>query len=462
MTKDQLTDEIKILKKQIKKMEQGKSKLSKIAKKTPDDTMIYKELADSISDVFFSMDKDLRYTYWNKASKKLTGISPKEAIGKTIYELFPDSPETKKAAQVYLQAIKTKKPKKFINKYQRKGKNYIFEINAYPLKNGVSVFVKDITEQKLTEEALINSELRFRNCFDLPLIGFAITSPVKGWIEVNERICSILGYSRDEIVQMTWSELTHPDDLATDIEQFNLILSGQIEKYSMDKRFICKDGQAVWTSISVCCVRQPDGGVDYIIGLMEDISERKQVEEALQESEEKYRLLFEAETDAILVLDAESKRFNDANNSALNMLGYSREEFLTLRLRDITAEPEESEKTLQKILTGELTRVPERYYRKKDGTVFPVEVSAGTFNLKGRQIVIGAVRDISKRKKADQKLLEKMSELERLNRLFMGREERMIDLKREVNSLLEKQGQPKKYQAPDKIERRHGSRIQGH
>jgi signal transduction histidine kinase len=101
------------------------------------------------------------------------------------------------------------------------------------------------------------------------------------------------------MVQRTWSELTHPDDLAADIEQFNLILSGQIEKYSMDKRFIRKDGQVVWTSISVGCVRKPDGRVDYIIGLMEDISERKRAEEALRT--ERQRLHNVLETMPIMV-----------------------------------------------------------------------------------------------------------------------------------------------------------------
>jgi PAS domain S-box-containing protein len=138
-------------------------------------------------------------------------------------------------------------------------------------------------------EGLKKSEARFRSYFDLPLQGIAITSPKKGWIEVNDRLCSILGYSREEIVLITWAEITHPDDLAADVEQFNRVLSGQIEQYTMDKRFIHKDGKVIWTRVAVGCVRESDGRVDYIVGVMEDITERKQAEEALRESQEQLR-----------------------------------------------------------------------------------------------------------------------------------------------------------------------------
>jgi PAS domain S-box-containing protein len=151
--------------------------------------------------------------------------------------------------------------------------------------------IADLEQSKAEwkKEGSKESEARFRSYFDLPFHGIAITSPEKGWIEVNDQLCSILGYSREEIVRITWSEITHPDDLATDVEQFNRILSGQIEQYTMDKRFIRKDGKVVWASIAVGCVRESDGRVDYIVGVMEDITERKRVEAMLRESQEQLR-----------------------------------------------------------------------------------------------------------------------------------------------------------------------------
>lgn len=149
-------------------------------------------------------------------------------------------------------------------------------------KNGNPLYfittISDITNQKRVEAALRESEARFRSYFQLPLHGLTITSPDKGWLVVNDKICSILGYTREEITRLTWSEMTHPDDLAADVEQFNRVLSGEIEQYRLEKRFIRKDGSIVWTTISVGCVRKSDGSVDYIVCAMEDITERKMAE----------------------------------------------------------------------------------------------------------------------------------------------------------------------------------------
>ena len=111
----------------------------------------YQGLAESISDVFFAMDKNLRYTYWNKASEKLTGIPSEKAVGKTLMEVFPDNEAREQVRKLYLRAIETEKPKQLIVKYPG-NEQLVHEISAYPTIEGVSVFVKDITEQKRLEE----------------------------------------------------------------------------------------------------------------------------------------------------------------------------------------------------------------------------------------------------------------------------------------------------------------------
>jgi two-component system sensor histidine kinase UhpB len=255
----------------------------------------YRNLVESISDVVYAIDSSGMLTYISPVVKNTLGYEPDELIGRQFLEFVhkEDHDLLMRRFSELREGIARHSDYRVIGKHAdikwvRTLTNPIIKEGGFVGAHGVLI---DITERKQAEEALIKSELRFRNSFDLPLIGFAITSPEKEWIEVNDRICSILGYSRDEIVQRTWLELTHPDDLPADIEQFNLILSGQIEKYSMDKRFIRKDGQVVWTSISVGCVRKPDGRVDYIIGLMEDISERKRAEEQLKSSMGQLRTL---------------------------------------------------------------------------------------------------------------------------------------------------------------------------
>jgi PAS domain S-box-containing protein len=141
---------------------------------------------------------------------------------------------------------------------------------------------EEITKRKKATEDLQLSEKRFRGYFELGLIGMAVTSPEKNWMQFNKRLCDILGYSRKELSQMTWVELTHPDDLAADVAKFDRIMREEIDAYRMEKRFIRKDGRIVFVEISVRCVRQPNGQVDHFVAMVQDVTGRKQVEETLK------------------------------------------------------------------------------------------------------------------------------------------------------------------------------------
>jgi PAS domain S-box-containing protein len=159
---------------------------------------------------------------------------------------------------------------------QREGRTY--RNTFYPVageSDRVVAYAADITEPLAAEDALRRSEEHFRAFFQRSMVGMATTSPAKGWVEVNQALCDILGYPREELLQKTWVELTHPDDIAADVAEFDRVVAGEADEYTLDKRFVRKDGTVVYAYIAARCVRGADGGIDYFVALVEDISERK-------------------------------------------------------------------------------------------------------------------------------------------------------------------------------------------
>jgi PAS domain S-box-containing protein len=140
----------------------------------------------------------------------------------------------------------------------------------------------ELIERQRAEEALGASEERFRRYFELGLIGMAMTSPTKGILEVNDELCVMLGYERSELLKKTWAEMTYQDDLAADVTQLDRVTAGEIDGYTLDKRWIRKDGRVIDTIMSAKCLRRADGSVGYFVGLVQDITERKRSEEALR------------------------------------------------------------------------------------------------------------------------------------------------------------------------------------
>ena len=133
--------------------------------------------------------------------------------------------------------------------------------------------------RKIAQDQVFEREALFRNYFELGRVGMCVTSLEHKWLRVNRCLCDMLGYSEDELTRMTWSALTHPDDLNLDLAQFKRLLEGTIESYDLDKRFIHKDGSIVYTHLTATCQLKIDGTVDYVISSLDDITRRKQWEE---------------------------------------------------------------------------------------------------------------------------------------------------------------------------------------
>lgn len=178
----------------------------------------------------------------------------------------------------------------------------------------------EIAERKQAERWLLESEERFRGYFELGLVGMAITSPNKTWIEVNPRFCEMLGYSEDELLGRSWADVTHPEDVAAEETRWERVQSGLASGYSMTKRYVHRDGRTIYGSVSVKCLRQSDGTIDSLLAIVEDITEHKRAEESLRKVSSRYEAILSMVPDIILDVDAKGT-VTWANQAATTFFG---------------------------------------------------------------------------------------------------------------------------------------------
>jgi len=157
----------------------------------------------------------------------------------------------------------------------------------------------EIAERRQAEHGRRESEEQFHNSFEDSGVGMALISTEGRWLRVNRAVCRILDASRDDLIGFSVEALTHPDDASADREALRLLLAGECRTYTMEKRYIRPSGQIVWTLANVSLVPGPEGQPSHLIAAIQDITERKQVETALRESEERYRLLAQASKEAV-------------------------------------------------------------------------------------------------------------------------------------------------------------------
>ena len=152
--------------------------------------------------------------------------------------------------------------------------------------------VQEILQRSVAfENALVESEERFRSTFELAAVGIAHIAPDGRWLRLNRKACEILGYSQEELLKLTFRDVTHPDDLPADLAFREKLVAGTLPQYSMEKRYVRKNGIPVWVNLTVSSVRDSEERVKYLIAVAEDISKRREGQDALKRSEAKLQLL---------------------------------------------------------------------------------------------------------------------------------------------------------------------------
>lgn len=285
------------------------------------------------------------------------------------------------------------------------------------LQTAKQILEEEISRQDSTSKSrkdlsanasLKQSQRRFQTVFKAAPIGIAIADPEGYFIEVNRAFTKMLGYRKAEMKTLTFVDITHPEDRKETQRLSNAVRKGRINSYQTEKRYLKKDGQFVWGIIRATAVKDSQGQIQYWLGLVEDISEHKLAEEALEESEKRYRMLFEHAAEGIMVLDLQSGKFRFANPAICKMLGYTAKELTTMGVKDIYPR-KKLRRVLRKFyaqIEGEKRLAQNIPCLRKDGTLIYVNINSTRVVIDGVECNVGFFQDITKRVMAEEALRE--------------------------------------------------------
>jgi len=383
---------------------------------------VYQQIVDTMEDSLAVLDGDGTILFANsRAAHDLSGSAPAGVRGKNISQFVPKE-QAESLIEKYRRVIVAGQSLEQEVMVTLQGADRWFMNTLRPISftvNNIPAVVsssQDITERRRAEKALRESERRFRGAFESAAVGASMVDLTGRFIKVNRFLCEMLGYSEGELLSKTFSDITHPDDVRIGLDYMKRQTAGELEFASFEKRYLRKDGNIVHLIISPALIRDDRGAPQYFVGLFQDITERKQAEDAVRKSENKFRTLFNSVNDSILILGLEGK-FLEANEFICRRLEYSREELFRKSPKDI--DTPEASKNVAANIRNTLEKGEHQFESEqmtKDGRRVPVEISARVIDFEGKRAILAVCRDTTERKRAEealrasQKLLETIFE----------------------------------------------------
>ncbi|TAE94536.1 MAG: PAS domain S-box protein [Oscillatoriales cyanobacterium] len=276
---DEINDKLQQLKEQNTQLQQSQSLLASILNSSLDGVVAYSALRNSQGKIV-----DFQWLLVNPAANNISGRPLNARVGN---HLLAEIPEIRNNGlfDLYVSVVETGETvdQEFYYEHDRDTSAWL-HIVAVKLNDGLAVTFRNITDRKRAEIALRESEERFRAIFEQAAVGIAKTTLLGEFLRVNPGFCQIVRYAESELLQLDWQAITHPDDIEAGLECVRLLLSGEIQTFSREKRLICKDREVCWANVTVSVMRDAGGTAQYLICAIEDISERKLVQELLQAS----------------------------------------------------------------------------------------------------------------------------------------------------------------------------------
>ena len=404
-----------------------------------DSELFLNSIVENIPDMIFVKDaKNLQFLRFNKAGEEFLGRSRDSLIGKTDYDFFPQEQATfftTKDHEVLANKNSLDIPEEIIHtnihgtRYLHTKKIPILDNHGTPqYLLGIS---QDITEQKKaelerteTEKIIRRGERKFRAIYEQAPTGIATVDSLSGqFTQINQKYCAITGYSQEEMLDRTFQELTHPDDLQADMDHMQQLLTGQVTNFQMEKRYIRKNGKIIWVNLTCVPLWLEPTDPRQHIAMIEDITYRKLAVKALQESEERYRTLYE-DNPSMYFTVAQDGELLSVNQFGAQQLGYSVGELIGQPVIGIFLE---DDKPLVQEHFNDCLQNPMKLFnwelrkQKKDGKVLWVRETARAIKSQDEETVVLIVcEDITERKLTENRLRE--SEVKRIETLHQSDE----------------------------------------
>ncbi|MGB7296521.1 MAG: PAS domain S-box protein [Candidatus Aminicenantales bacterium] len=401
----------------------------------------YRFLVDNAKEVILILNKRGKIIFANKSTLTTFGYSEEELVGKSIIRFLTRDCIKKALYALVQEFLGHPQPEIEVRSRTKSGEIRYLRVAAgsVPVYEngrliGVMVSAGDYTDQKKAEEALRESEKRFKELWDNAPIAYHIVD-TKGIItDVNQTEVEMLGYTKEEMVGQSIFEFILPDQRAEAKKRFQQKITGQDISKAENRIYLKKDGSKIYVDITDVVEKDGDVKITGVRTTMVDITDRNLAEERIRNSEELFKIIFEYAPDAYYLSDLKG-RFIEGNKIAEELIGYKREEligksFLQLNMLSVDQIPK-AVSLLAKNAMGKPTGPDELVLRRKDGSKISLEIRTYPVKIKGKTVVLGIARDITERRKTEEALRESEEKFRNLadqspNMIFINKNGRVV------------------------------------
>jgi PAS domain S-box-containing protein len=396
------------------------TQLKQLYQELEEKTQFLQSVYEGVEQAIFVVDvlenRKFRYVSYNPAAEKLSGFWTSEIKGKSPDEFMPTA-SANLSIQQFQDCLIAQESITIEECLSFQGQDSWFLTTLTPLKDSQGNIKQiigtaiDINERKQAEQKLQESEERFRSAFDDAPIGMAIVSLEGNWLKVNHAVCEITGYSPSEFTSLSVQELTHPEDFNIDLNYANQLIADQIRAYQMEKRYFHKNGKTIWVLLNVSLVRNEQQQPLYFIAQIQDINERKKIEQNLRQ----YERIIAATSDGICLVDC-NYTYQLVNPTYLSFYQKSRDEVVGNKVDNIIGEPlftQVVQPKFEACLKDKVIQY-ERWLYSSEGQPKFISLTYTPYRELNQRItgIVVSIRDLTKLKQAEEALRESQERLQ--------------------------------------------------